>query len=195
MVTLGEVPSAARRKGSPVLAFPAGRGRCRPQAPDEVGAFIATGCSPSAPTSPLPLHLRAKSRPFGAVALRNAPAGAGALRGGPFVEGWYVLSIPLCHPTFATPLPPSYEEGGLKRLRRFAAQFFIKAAKPHPYSPHPFFGKRGAAAAAGYSSPWSVTDAADNRITAPPRPRRGKKWCVDKPVPKNRTRPRHVSPS
>ncbi len=70
-----------RRKGSPVLAFPAGRGRWRPQAPDEVGAFIETGCSPSAPTSPLPLHLRAKSRRCAAVALvmracgRSRPAG------------------------------------------------------------------------------------------------------------------------
>ncbi len=67
---------------SPVLAFPTKWGRWRPQAPDEVRAFIAAAQSPSAPTSPLPLHLRAKSRRFAAVALRNAPAGAAALRGG-----------------------------------------------------------------------------------------------------------------
>ncbi len=43
------------RPSSPVLAFPALRGRWHPQAPDEVGAFIGAAQSPSAPTSPLPL--------------------------------------------------------------------------------------------------------------------------------------------
>ncbi len=73
--------------------------------------------------------------------------------------------------TFASPLPPSYEEGAFKRFAPLCGAIFYKGgAKRRSLIPlDPFFGKRGAAAAAGYSSPWSVAEGSDNRIAAPPR--------------------------
>ncbi len=122
-------------------------------------------------------------------------------------------------PTLASPLPPSYEEGA-KKVCGFAASRFYCAGgaiyqnaplAAQPYSPDPFFGKTtpagvfrrptapkgrllgrrwGAAAAAGYSSSLGVTGAFDNRIAAPPRPRRGKITCALPFAPQRRGQPR-----
>ncbi len=58
------------------------------------------------------------------------------------------------HPTLAAPLPPSYEEGAKKVCAAMRRNFYKGGAKRRNLIPlDPFFGKRGAAAAAGYSSP------------------------------------------
>ena len=65
----------------------------------------------------------------------------------------------------------------------------------------PFFGKRGAAAAAGYSSLLGVAEGsgywsvAPPRRFAPPLRRRGKRGCDNGTIPTNRTRPRLRAPS
>ncbi len=93
---------------SAVLAFPARWGRWRPQAPDEVG-----GC----------VH-RGRPKPFGSHLTPPRPAGRTLCRGG------CGLSKLLYHPTFATPLPPSYEEGAFKRFAPNGAFFISPRSRP-----------------------------------------------------------------
>ena len=76
--------------------------------------YISHPPAPPPHEPPLPLH------------------GCPLRRRGNVVGGGCDLSKPLCHPTFASPLPPSYEEGALRRGR---AQFFGTVPSTHLFAP------------------------------------------------------------
>ena len=114
-----------------------------------------------------------------------------AVGGGPYSVYRNRSVIPRSLP----PCPPPTRRGLKKDAPLCGAIFYKGGAKRRNLIPlDPFFGKRGAAAAAGYSSPLGVADASDNRIAAPPRRfapplrRRGKRGCDTGTVPPNRIR-------
>ncbi len=62
---------------------------------------------------------RQEWRPLRRLPGQSEPCNAGRRGRRPVRRNWdgFVLSKPLCHPTLASPLPPSYEEGALRRRR------------------------------------------------------------------------------